>query len=204
MSNRALMDVFIIDDDADFRHMVATFLQTKNITCRDFPCPVQAIESYVPTQIGCVLVDIKMARMNGIQVTKKLKALDPLVPIIAVTGYGNVADAVATIKSGAIEYIEKPFNINVLYEKIMACLSVTEAVRKQRQQDSKMRINFELLTFRERQILTLLSVGMSNKEIGLSLDISYRTVEVHRAKVMEKLGAHSIADLVRITHYLGR
>ncbi len=203
MSTRVLVDVFIIDDDADFRQMLTTFFQTKNVTCRDFACPVQAVENYAPAQVGCVLVDIKMAKMNGIQVTKKLKSMDPLVPIIAVTGYGNITDAIATIKSGAIEYIEKPFNVDTLYEKVMACLSVTDAVRKQRLQDSKMRINFETLTFRERQILTLLSIGLSNKEIGLSIDISYRTVEVHRAKIMEKLGAKNIVDLVRVMLYMG-
>ena len=201
MSTRALVDVFIIDDDADFRQMIGTFLQSKNISFRDFACPVQALENYAPAQVGCVLVDIKMARMSGIELTKRLKSVDPLVPIIAVTGYGNVSDAVQTIKNGAIEYIEKPFDMNVLYTKVMACLSVTDAIRKQRLQDSKMRINLDSLTFRERQILTLLAVGMSNKEIGLSIDISYRTVEVHRARIMEKLGANSVADLVRVMHY---
>lgn len=204
MSNRALVDVFIIDDDTNFRQMLVDFFTSKNISCRDFVDPIDAINSYAPAQVGCVLVDIKMSRMNGIQVTKKLKSIDPLVPIIAITGYSNIGDAVATIKSGAIEYLEKPFDTHVLYNKVLACLAVTDEVRKQRIQDSHMSQNFETLTFRERQILTLLAIGRSNKEIGLSLDISYRTVETHRARIMEKLGANSVVDLVRIMHHIGR
>lgn len=208
MSNRAVIDVFIIDNHTDFRHMLVDFFKSKNISCRDFADPIDAINSYAPAQVGCVIVDIKMSHMSGIQVTKKLKAIDPLVPIIAITGYSNISDAVATIKNGAIDYVEKPFDkpfdINALYTKVIACLAVTDEVRKQRIQDSHMSQNFETLTFRERQILTLLAIGRSNKEIGLSLDISYRTVEGHRARIMEKLGASSAADLVRVMHHTGQ
>lgn len=196
-----LVDAFVIDDDIDFRTMICSFLQTKDISYRDFADPVQAVQAYVPAQVGCVLVDVKMAKMDGLQVTKKLKSLDPMVPIIVVTGYGDITHAIKAIKFGAMDYLQKPLDLNILYTKIMECLTVTQAVRGQRLKDSKMRINLESLTFRERQILSLVAMGLSNKEIGLSLDISYRTVEVHRSHIMEKLEADSVVDLVRIMHY---
>jgi RNA polymerase sigma factor (sigma-70 family) len=194
-----IFDVFLIDDEKDFCQMLEMFLTSKGLSCKSFTDPVEALEAVVPKKIGCVITDYKMPFMNGDELTKKIKKIDSLLPVIFVTGKGSVSMAVKSIKAGGITIFEKPFSNEKLYSAVMECLSVNELERENRDRLADMLNNIEKLTPQEKNILKLLALGLSNKEIGLRLDISYRTVEVHRSHIMAKLQAKSLADLVRIS-----
>jgi len=197
--HKNIFDIFLIDDDNNFCQMLEMFLISKGLSCKSFTNPIKALELIVPKKIGCVITDYKMPFMDGDELTRKIKKIDSLLPVIFITGKGNVSMAVKSIKAGGITIFEKPFSNEKLYSVIMECLSVNELERENRSRLADMLSNIEKLTPQEKNILKLLALGLSNKEIGLRLDISYRTVEVHRSHIMAKLQAKSLADLVRIS-----
>ncbi len=194
--NKPLIDIFIIEDDKDFREMLESFFTSKNLSYKSFDSAEQALRNMVLGEVGCVLSDIQMGNMDGVQMTELIKKVDRKIPILLMTGFGDVGTAVKAVKAGANEFLEKPFDMEAMYRLIMECLAVTEADRDQRLRDIAIQKHLQELTSRERHILRLLATGLSNKEVGLKLDISYRTVEVHRAHIMEKLKAKSVVDLV--------
>ncbi len=200
--NRVLLDLFIIDDDSDFREMLESFFKLKSLSYRSFDSAARALDSFIPGEVGCVLSDYKMESMDGIALTRELKRRDKFVPIILLTAYGTIPSAVKSVKFGAVDFIEKPFDNNALYELVLECLSVTEVARQERLMSILAMNKLSKLTQREIEILKLLSSGLSNKQIGLKIDISYRTVEVHRSNLMDKLGANSVVDLVRAAQLL--
>ena len=194
--NRPLIDICIIEDDKDFREMLEAFFTTKNMSFKSFNSAEKALKNIVLGEVGCIVSDISMGALDGVEMTSLIKKVDSRIPIILITSYGNVDVAVRAIKTGANEFLEKPFDVAVLYRLVIEFLAVTEADREQRLRDIVIQKHLIELTMREKHILKLLATGLSNKEVGLKLEISYRTVEVHRAHIMEKLKAKSIVDLV--------
>ena len=193
---RPLIDIFIIEDNKDYREMLEAFFTTKSISFKSFDSAERALKNMVLGEIGCVVSDVCMGGMDGVQMTGLIRKIDNKIPIILITGYGNVDLAVKAIKAGANEFLEKPLDVSDLYRLVIGFLAVTEVERAQRLRSISIQKYFVTLTIREKHILKLLGAGLSNKEVGLKLDISYRTVEVHRAHIMEKLRAKSIVDLV--------
>ena len=199
---RPLIDIFIIEDNKDFREMLEVYFTTKNMSFKSFDSAERAMKNMVLSEVGCVVSDVKMGGMDGVEMTRMIRKIDSRIPIILITGYGNVDMAVRAIKAGANEFLEKPLDVNALYRLTMEFLAVTEADRNQRVRDIKIQQHITELTVREKHILKLLAQGLSNKEVGLKLEISHRTVEVHRSHIMEKLKAKSIVDLVHVADKL--
>ena len=191
-----LIDIFIIEDNKDFREMLEAFFTSKNLSFKSFESAESALRNMVLGEVGCVISDVQMGAMDGVEMTRLVKTVDKSIPIILITGYGSIEIAVKAVKAGATQFLEKPIDMEALYRLVMESLAVTEADRDRRLRDISIQKYLKNLTARERNILKLLATGLSNKEVGLKLDISYRTVEVHRAHIMEKLQAKSVVDLV--------
>ncbi|MGB1361307.1 MAG: response regulator transcription factor [Alphaproteobacteria bacterium] len=199
MTEKPIIDLFIIDDNAELAEALKLFFESKKLTVKIFTSPTKALDELVPAQVGCVITDYEMPEMNGDLLTEKLKKKDNLLPVIFITGKGSIPRAVKSIKSGGVALFEKPLNNEKLYQAVIEALSVNDAERENRSRVADMLANAHLLTPHEVNILKLLALGLSNKEVALKLDISYRTVEVHRSHIMEKLKAKSLPDLVRIS-----
>ncbi|MCP5256287.1 MAG: response regulator transcription factor, partial [Zoogloeaceae bacterium] len=146
---------------------------------------------------GCVLLDVRMPGMSGLELFDRLCELHATLPVIFITGHGDVPMAVAALKRGAADFIEKPFNDEDMLTLIRQCLAVERDERDRRRQDAEVARRLDQLTQREREVLELIIAGKLNKQIADTLGISIKTVEVHRARVMEKMGANSLAELVQ-------
>jgi len=189
--------VFIVDDDPDIRESLAMLLDSSGYSAKAFESAVAFLASDAPNAMGCLIVDIRMPDMDGLQLQKELVARRSPLPVIVMTGHGDIAIAVQAMKAGAVDFLEKPFDDTVLLESVQRALDqATSAVSHTNAAlDAQMRM--AELTDRERQVLDLIVAGKANKVIAYELSISPRTVEIHRSRVMEKMGAANLADLVR-------
>lgn len=189
--------VYVVDDDAAVRQSVAWLMESVSLATESFASAVDFLHHYHPAMRGCVVLDLRMPRMSGLELQDALREAHCDLPIIFVTGHGEVSSAVQALKSGAFDFLEKPFSNNRLLERVQAALT-WEAERFARTVDeAQLRRRFTTCTARELQVLDHLVDGASNKQVADALDISVKTVEVHRARLMEKTQAASFAELVR-------
>ena len=196
--------VHLVDDDEDVRRALAFLLATAGLEVRVYESAAALLENFDTAQSGCVVSDVRMPGMDGIQLLRHLRKKGVTLPVIIMTGHADVALAVGAMKAGAVDFIEKPFSDDVLLAAIAAALkqqgnpgqSVSEAVMQVR---SRLGTRSE----REKQVLEGLLAGLPNKTIAYDLGISPRTVEVHRASVMKKLNATSLSQLVRMALLAG-
>lgn len=192
--------VFIVDDDPAIRDSLTLMISQENIAVNTYANAVEFLDAAPPACLGCIIIDIRMPGLDGMQLQEVLSQRNTLLPIIFLTGHGDIPMSVRAIKAGALDFLTKP----VTREKLMA--SVRSAIRESQrmmsenisQKDAISRI--AELTDRERDVLTLAIQGYPNKEIARHLGISHRTVEIHKSKVMHKTGAVNLLDLVRIAH----
>lgn len=192
--------IYIVDDDPAVRDALSVVFSLEGFVVETFSDGDTFVQSASKTQPACVVLDVHMPGRSGIDILKSLNAENYPAPIFIISGQGDIPMAVEAIRNGAFDFIEKPFTADKVVERINQGI---EAVR--RTSSSEVPMNFsgaELLTRRESEVLKEITDGSSNKEVGRKLGISPRTVEVHRARIMEKLGARNAADLVRIV--LGR
>lgn len=190
--------VHVIDDDADVRQSLVFLLSTAGFAVQVHESAVAFLDALPGLQGGCVVTDIRMPRMDGLELQRRLRDLDAGLPVIVMTGHGDVPLAVEALKAGAIDFIEKPFDDEVLLSAIRSAL-----VRRARDSERDARIaatrdRLNKLSDREREVLDRLVAGKANKVIAYELGISPRTVEVYRANVMTKMEADSLSDLVRM------
>lgn len=189
--------VYIVDDDGAVRQSIAWLMESVYLATESFASAVDFLQRYHPSMRGCVVLDLRMPRMSGLELQEALNEANCDLPIIFVTGHGEVSSAVQALKGGAFDFLEKPFSNNRLLERVQAALT-WEAERWARAMDeAQIRRRFTTCTARELQVLDQLVGGASNKQVADTLDISIKTVEVHRARLMEKTGASSFAELVR-------
>ncbi len=187
--------VYIIDDDDAIRDSMEMLMRSVALTAETYPSAQAFLDTHDPMKAGCLLVDVRMPGMSGLELQQLLAEQGNRLPVIIMTGHGDIDMAVQAMKAGAVDFIEKPFDAEALLASINACLQRrTEAKGIQAQAQ-----RLAQLTQREREVFECLADGKPNKMIGADLDISARTVEVHRARIMEKLGAKSLADIVRIS-----
>jgi len=190
--------VHVIDDDTDVRQSLAFLLSTAGLAVQVHESAVAFLKVLPKVEVGCVVTDVRMPGMDGLELQRRLQADKNAIPVIVMTGHGDIALAVEAMKAGAVDFIEKPFDDDLLIRAIKSALA---RVRKDSERDSaasEVRSRLELLSERERQVLQGLVAGKPNKIIAYDLGISPRTVEIYRANVMTKMQADSLSALVRM------
>ena len=190
--------VHLIDDDEGVRQAVAFLLATSGFAVRVYESAIAFLDALPSVQPGCVVTDVRMPGIDGLALQRELKSRGVVLPVIVITGHGDVPLAVEAMKAGAVDFIEKPFNDESLLSAIR--VAIDRHTQDARRGDEIVAIKEKLasLSRREREVLEGLIAGLPNKTIAYDLKISARTVEVHRANLMTRMGAHSVADLVRM------
>jgi two-component system, LuxR family, response regulator FixJ len=187
--------VFVVDDDAAVRKGLAFLLRAAGYTVEAFPSALSFLEDCDPRRGGCLLLDV---RMTGVELQQQLNIRGWRIPVIFITGHGTVSLAIAAIKAGAFDFVEKPLREESLLECIESALNWHDTAREERLEGAQLQARAALLTEREREVLDLVAAGEPNKIIARHLGISFRTVELHRAHIIEKLQARSLSDLIRM------
>ena len=190
--------VFIVDDDADLRDTLVDLVVADGLAAEGFASAAEFLRAGKRSGDGCLVVDIHMPGMDGLELQQKLKDERVGIPVVVVTGRGDVPKAVQALKAGAVDFIEKPFSGELVLASILQALELGRRIHEQEEFVAGAMRGLARLTAREREVLDRLVVGDSNKMIAAQLDISPRTVEVHRARVMEKMQARSLSHLVRM------
>ncbi len=190
--------VHVIDDDADVRQSLAFLLSTTGLAVRVYDSAVAFLKSLPDVQDGCIVTDVRMPEIDGLELQRRLKAANSDLPVIVITGHGDIALAVEAMKVGAMDFIEKPFDDEVLLAAIKSALARRSSDRERGSKSAEVRARIAKLSERERQVLDGLVAGKPNKVIAYDLGISARTVEIYRANVMSKMQADSLSALVRM------
>ncbi|MBU2876341.1 MULTISPECIES: response regulator transcription factor [Aliiglaciecola] len=190
--------VYIIDDDEAIRDGMEMLLASIGLNAKSFVNGQEFLKEFNDDMKGCIVLDIRMPKMSGLELQLKLKELNSLLPIIFITGHGDIPMAVEAMRNGAIDFIRKPFNDQNLIDRINEALALNSKQNASIDNKQKEVRKISLLSNREKEVFNLVTEGAMNKMIASELNISERTVEVHRSHVMEKLGAKTLAQLVRI------
>jgi two-component system response regulator FixJ len=190
--------VYIVDDDEAVRESLELLLESVDQHCTSFASATDFLEAFDIDMSGCMVLDIRMPGMNGMELQRKLNELHSILPIIFVTGHGDVPMAVEAMQHGAVDFIQKPYREQDLLDKINQALQLDREQRSILQEKQAIIERMEKLTPREREVMDMMIDGNANKVIAIDLGISQRTVEIHRSRVMEKMGTHSLAHLVRM------
>lgn len=189
--------IYVVDDDEALRDSLVWMLESSGYAVRAFDCAESFLEAYALGMTGCIVLDVRMPGMSGLELFEELGRRRCSLPVIFITGHGDVPMAVSALKKGAADFIEKPFAERDMLRLIEQCLEQERASRGKRRLEADTARRLEHLTQREREVLDLIIAGKLNKQIADVLGISIKTVEVHRARVMEKMGANSLAELVQ-------
>ncbi|NOX69679.1 MAG: response regulator transcription factor [Gammaproteobacteria bacterium] len=190
--------VYVVDDDQAIRHAMELLMRSVGLDYEIFHSADQFLERYTDEFAGCLVLDIRMPGLGGLELQQKLLELDSSLPIIFITGHGDVPMAVEAMQKGAVDFIQKPFRDQELLDRIGEALKSDREMRSAREEKAEVSARLEKLTKREHEVLDLVVTGKPNKIIAYELGVSQRTVEIHRARVMEKMEAKSLADLVRM------
>ena len=191
--------VFIVDDDQAVARSLRWLIESVQLKVETFASAQAFLDGYAAAKPGCLVLDVRMPGMSGIELQERLTVQRIRVPIIFITGHGDVQLAVRAVQAGAFDFIEKPFNDQDLLDRIQRAISFDSEQRARDSQRSRLSALFASLTTREREVMDLVVEGMSNKAVANTLGLSAKTVEVHRAKVMEKMNARSVSDLVKMS-----
>jgi two-component system response regulator TtrR len=189
---------YVVDDDESIRTLWRWLMESNGIAVRTFATAEEFIESYRNGGAGCLVLDIKLPDMSGLELQEYLNGRDIEIPIVFVTGHGDVPAAVSALKGGAVDFIQKPFSHREVLAIIANAFQRDAELRDRRARQLRIAGRLATLTEREREVLQRVIEGKPNKIIASELDISVKTVEFHRAKVMEKTGVDSVAELVQV------
>ena len=190
--------VFVVDDDDHVREAIGLLLDSVKLPFVGFSSAAEFLSSFDPDAPGCLVLDLRMPGMSGIELQSRLRAMGSQLPIVFVTAHGDVPTAVEAVKAGAVDFIQKPFQDQKLLDMINEAMERDGRARVEREQVGAIETRLASLTPREREVMALVALGKRNKTIARELGISQRTVEVHRARVMEKMLAHSVSELVQM------
>jgi len=189
---------FIVDDDKSVCTGIEILLKSMGIKVETYTSGLEFLESYDPFRPGCLIVDVRMPEISGLDLQKKLNALDYTIPIIIITGYGTVPMSVQAMELGAITFLEKPLEEQALLESVQKAFSKDAEARKEWTEQAAIKERLGRLSQREREVLDLVVIGRCNKKIADELGISEKTIDFHRANIKKKLDMDSVAELVRI------
>ncbi len=190
--------VYIVDDDDAIRDSLSWMLQSRGISCRDFPSAEAFLDSLTPSLSGCILLDVRMSGMSGNELFEILRERGCHMPVIFLTGHGDVPLAVSALKGGAFDFFEKPCDDNQLVDRIVEALKFDEEQRAAAATAESIGARLNRLSMRERQVMERVLAGKLNKVIADELHVSMRTVEVHRSSLFEKMGVKTAVELAQI------
>ena len=190
--------VYVVDDDEAMRSSLKWLIESVGLRVETFGSADEFLSCYYPGRMGCLLLDVRMPGMSGLDLQDYLANRHIQLPVIIITGHGDVLMAVRAMKAGALDFIEKPFNDEALLDAIRRALALAVEQRTVQARQADIATRLALLTPREHEVMEMVADGRSNKEIANALGVSAKTVEAHRARVMEKTGARSLAELVRM------
>jgi two-component system, LuxR family, response regulator FixJ len=190
--------VFVVDDDEAVRSSLRLLLKSVGLAPNTLGSAREFLASYDPHQPGCLVLDVRMPEMSGLELQETLNLRGAVIPVIFITGHGDVPMAVEAMQAGAFDFLQKPFRDQDLIDRIQRALEKDRANRTALEERHLIQRRLESLTPREREVLDMVAGGKPNKIMAADLGVSQRTVEIHRARVMEKMGASSLAQLVRM------
>jgi FixJ family two-component response regulator len=190
--------VYIVDDDDAVRSALRLLLKSVGLAAATVPSAQEFLATYDPQQPGCLILDVRMPGMSGLELQQQLNMRGAIIPVIFITGHGDVPMAVEAMQQGAFDFLQKPFRDQDLIDRIQRALAKDQTGRTELRERARIKERMESLTAREREVLDLVTSGKPNKIMAADLGVSQRTVEIHRARVMEKMGASSLAQLVRM------
>jgi FixJ family two-component response regulator len=190
--------IFVVDDDEGVRNSLRFLLKSVGLATRTLSSASEFLTSYNPQQPGCLVLDVRMPGMSGLELQQQLNLRGAPIPVIFITGHGDVPMAVEAMQHGAFDFLQKPFRDQDLIDRIQRALEHDAHNRASLAQHDRIRQRMATLTPREREVLALMTRGKANKIMAAELGVSQRTIEIHRARVMEKSGAESLAQLVRM------
>lgn len=190
--------VFVVDDDEAMCDSVQWLMESVNLDARVFGCAVDFLESCSPDQEGCLLLDVRMPGMSGMALLEELKPRNITLPVIIITGHGDVPMAVRALKQGAFDFIQKPFHAHDLLDRVYAALELDRENRRQLNEARQRRAHYAVLTNREKEVSELIVAGNSSKLIAIKLGISPKTVDIHRANIMRKLNVRTVAEIIQL------
>ena len=190
--------VFLVDDDDAVRDALELLLDSVGLRTAAYPSAAAFLAHYDPGRRGCLVLDIRMPAMSGMELQAALAEKSVNIPIIFLSGHGNVSMSAKAFRSGAVDFLEKPFDENVLLERIHEAIRLDRSNRESSARRADARARLATLTRREHEVMLLIVTGHANKEVATKLDLSTRTVETHRGRIMEKTGAQSLTELMAI------
>jgi FixJ family two-component response regulator len=200
--------VIVVDDDSGIRNAMRSLLKSVGLNSVLFGSAQEFLSAYQPSQQGCLVLDIRMPGMSGLELQQQLNVRGAVIPVIFMSGHADIPMAVEAMQHGAFDFLQKPFRDQDLLDRIQRAIVRDGELRKSLGEHARIRTHLETLTPREREVLDLMTQGLQNKSIAQKLAVSPRTIEIHRARVMEKMNAHSVAELVRmmmdLNHSAGR
>jgi FixJ family two-component response regulator len=194
--------VFVVDDDSSIREAIKSLISLVGLRVETFASAQEFLQYERPDLPGCVILDVELPGLSGLDLQQELAAHGIKLPIIFITGYGDIPMSVRAMKAGATEFLTKPFRDQDLLDAIHQAVEHDRVARQHSREIADLRDRFEALTSREREVMSLVVAGWLNKQIGFELQISEITVKIHRGRVMAKMGAQSLAELVRMTERL--
>jgi FixJ family two-component response regulator len=195
--------VFVVDDDANVREGLQALLASVALRSMAFDSTAQFLQRGSPTEVSCLILDVRLPGLGGLDFQAQLAAAKISIPIIFITGHGDIPMTVRAMKAGAVEFLTKPFRDQDLLDAVRIALDRDRARWENDRRTRDMRVKFEALSAREQEVMALVTTGLMNKQVAAEIGLSEVTVKVHRHNIMKKLGARSLADLVRISDFLG-
>jgi FixJ family two-component response regulator len=195
--------VFVVDDDASIRQALARLFQSVQLRAEGFASPQEFLQSERPDAPSCLVLDVRLPGLSGLDFQAELARADVRIPIVFISGHGDIPMTVRAMKAGAIDFLAKPFRDQDLLDAVTAAIQRDQQRREHESSVADLKVHFSRLTAREREIMALVASGLMSKQIAAQIGLSEITVKVHRSHIMKKIGARSVADLVRMAEALG-
>jgi FixJ family two-component response regulator len=195
--------VLLVDDDEHIRQSLAALFESVGLNVKMFASAAELLESKLPDVVSCLVLDVRLPKLSGLDFQAELAKTKNSIPIILMTGYGDVPMSVKAMKAGAVDFLSKPFRDQDMLDAVTTALERDRKRRQVQRQQADLQLHFANLTQREREVMALVTTGLMNKQIAGKLGVREVTVKFHRGRMMEKMGARSVADLVKMAEALG-